>query len=104
MVQNNECSSIMTRNKKISESLYEKFHTDEKTKIVVSLVNRAEMTADTVINTLKMIHENGFVIHDTLVTKNLNLILLDGTLDFATQISKLDYVESIDIPPKLTLC
>ena len=73
----------------------------KKIKIVVSLVGRPVVTAT---NTIKdMARENGFDVHDALVTENLNLILLDGTLDFATQISKLNSVESIDVQPKITL-
>ena len=81
---------------------------DEKTRLVVSLTKKESDSNNEKLNSaLDLIRnlskENGLEIHDSLVTENVCLLLLDGTLDFAKQISGIDIVESIDRPPRFAL-
>ena len=94
---------------KLGESLKNNpFGTNEKTQIVVSLIKKESDSNDKKLNSAlnlirKMSQENGLKIHDNLVTENICLLLLDGTLDFVRRISNIDIVESIDRPPRFTL-
>ena len=80
----------------------------EKTKVVISLSKKESDPNDEKLNRVLQLIRNlsqdyDLSVHDKLITKNVYLILVDGTLNFIKTVSKIDLVEKIDRPPKFSL-
>lgn len=94
---------------KLGENIKEKpLGTIEKARLVLSLNKKESDVSEEKLNSaLQLITnlaaENDLKIYDKLITDNICLILLDGTLNFAKKIANIDIVEKIDRPPRFLL-
>ena len=80
----------------------------EKTKIIISLSKKESDLGDKKLGKAielisRIAQKDDLGIYDKLITKNICLILLEGTLNFLKIISQIDLVEKMDRPPKFSL-